>query len=85
MEASHLRYILFMLDSRINQHDGIVFANYNDCKQYAVDAITDEYCTKFVIGSFVLNVNHKEMLIDHVETFGNKGDVKNVNQLNLFK
>jgi hypothetical protein len=73
-----LRYILFLIDSKIKQHDGKIFCSYNEAKQYASDCIKDNYSDKAVIGMFNLNAKAKEMLITMVETIGFKGDKKNM-------
>lgn len=84
MDATRLRYILFMLDSKIQQHDGKIFCRHSDAKDYAIDCIKENYCSQFIIGTFVMDANSQEMLIESIETFGFKGDVKDVNQLQLF-
>jgi hypothetical protein len=81
---NNLRYILFLIDSTIKQHDGKIFASYEDAKHYAIDCISENYSDKAVIGMFNLDPDRKEMLITKVETIGFKGDKKNINQLELF-
>ncbi len=85
MEATSLRYILFLIDSKIKEHDGKVFCSHEEARQYASDCIRDKYSDKAVIGMFSNDLNAKEMLITMVETIGFPGDKKNVNQLQLFK
>lgn len=80
-----LRYILFLIDSKIKQHDGKIFCSYDEARQYAGDCINDKYSEKAVIGMFMIDSSAKEMLITMVETIGFPGDKKNVNQLQLFK
>ena len=84
-DNASLRYILFLIDSKIKQHDGKIFCSYDEARKYASDCINDNYSDKAVIGMFCLNPNSKEMLITMVETIGFSGDKKNVNQLQLFK
>jgi len=84
MKSENLRYILFLIDSKIKEHDGKIFASHKEAKEYAQDAISDKYCDKAVIGIFYLDTNIREMMITKVETIGFLGDKKNVNQLNLF-
>lgn len=84
-DVTNLRYILFLIDSKIKEHDGKIFSSYKDAKEYATDCINEEYCDKAVIGAFYLDNSIKEMLISNVETIGFTGDKKNVNQLQLFK
>ena len=85
MNEISLRYILFLIDSKIKQHDGKIFCSYEEAKQYAIDCINDNYSDKAVIGMFSLDENLKEMLITKVETIGFVGDKKDINQLELFR
>ncbi|NJN27170.1 MAG: hypothetical protein HC819_14920 [Cyclobacteriaceae bacterium] len=80
-----LRYILLLIDSKIKQHDGKIFIDFNEARQYAIDCINENYSDKAVIGMFALDHNSKESLITLVETIGFKGDKRDVNQLQLFK
>jgi hypothetical protein len=83
--ADSARYILFLIDSKIKQHDGIIFCSYKEAREYAAVCIKEGwYCDKAVIGMFSMDTQAKEMRISMVETIGFKGDKKNVNQLDLF-
>jgi len=83
--ADSARYILFLIDSKIKQHDGIIFCSYKEAREYATDCLKEDwYCDKAVIGMFSLDPQAKEMRITMVETIGFKGDKKNVNQVDLF-
>jgi hypothetical protein len=84
MEAKNLRYIVFMIDSKIKEHDGKIFASLLDSRQYVTDMMEDHYADKAVIGTFYMDMNSREMLITEVETVGFKGDKKNAAQLELF-
>lgn len=84
-DSNSLRYILFLIDSKIKEHDGKIFCSYPEAREYANDCINDNYSDKAVIGMFYLDINAKEMMITMVETIGFSGDKKNVNQLQLFK
>ena len=79
-----LRYILFLIDSKIKQHDGKIFSSYQEAREYAADCIKEKYTDKAVIGMFRLEASAPEMLITMVETIGFPGDRKNVDQLELF-
>jgi hypothetical protein len=83
--SASLRYILFLIDSRIKEHDGKIFCSYDEAREYASDCINEKYSDKAVIGMFCLEPNSKEMLITMVETIGFSGDKKNINQLQLFR
>lgn len=83
--ADSARYILFLIDSKIKQHDGIIFCSYKEAREYAADCLKEGwFCDKAVIGMFSMDTEAKEMRITMVETIGFKGDKKNVNQLELF-
>jgi len=84
-DASFLRYIVFLIDSKLKEHDGKVFCSYQEAKEYTSDVIAEHYADKAVVGMFSINSNSKEMLITMVETIGFPGDHKSVNQLRLFK
>jgi len=84
-DTTALRYILFLIDSKCKEHDGKIFSSFIEAKEYAQDCIEEQYCNKAVIGSFILDPNKPQMLIQKVETIGFAGDKKNANQLNLFR
>lgn len=83
MEANKLRYIVMALDTKSKEHDGKVFASYDEAREYASDYLNDKFCDKIVIGMFYLS-DFKEILITNIETFGFTGDNKNFNQSKLF-
>jgi hypothetical protein len=83
--AKLTRYILFLIDSKIKEHDGIVFKSLSKARQYANDCIKDKYADKVVIGVFSFDPNKEEMLISMVQTIGFRNDVKHSLQLDLFK
>lgn len=85
MEATNLRYILFLIDTKVKNHDGKIFCSYKAAKEYASDCMEEQYCEKAVIGMFYLNSQEPEMIITMVETIGFIGDKKKINQLDLFK
>lgn len=79
------QYIIYLIDSKNKEHDGYVFINYADAKQYVADCIQDGYATKAIIGMYVYDANRKQMMISHIDSIGFAGDAKDVNQLKLFK
>jgi hypothetical protein len=95
MERNNLRYIVFMLDPQTSQYlsgrlvDGVnygkIFCNREDARKYAMDAIKDKECTRFVIGFFEMDLQAETMGISLIETFGFRHDKSNVEQLELFK
>lgn len=85
LNSGSLRYILFLIDSKIKQHDGKIFCSLESARQYAIDCIKDNYSDKAVIGMFYMDHNKEELMITMVETLGFPGDKKNPNQLELFQ
>ena len=83
-DVRHFRYILFMIDSKIKQHDGKIFSSLKDARQYVAECMDQSYCDKAVIGCFMNDPNAKEMFISQIETIGFKGDKKQTEQLDLF-
>ena len=79
------RYIVFLIDTKIKQHDGRIFCSFNEAREYVSDCINENWCNKAVIGMFSLDPNAQEMMISMVETIGFIGDKKYVGQLELFK
>lgn len=94
MKPENIRYIVMQLNpdthqymstgERIDTHDGNIFSNLNDAREYAQEAIQSKDCTRFAIGMFVMDFQAERMSISMVETFGFRKDKKNVNQLALF-
>lgn len=85
MNVFNLRYIVFLIDSKLKDHDGKVFASYSAAKEFVVDMINEKYADKAVIGLFYLEPNRQEMHISHIDTVGFKGDKKSASQLQLFQ
>ncbi|MDY0102808.1 MAG: hypothetical protein RBS07_07690 [Lentimicrobium sp.] len=83
---NQLRFIVFLIDSRCIDHDGYIFSNIKDAREYAHDALTDEYCTSVIIASFIFGHEQREMMIHEVEKINAKAWKKNKKtQLDLFK
>lgn len=85
LDSRQLRYIVFLIDSKIKDHSGKVFCSYMEAKEYTHDTIVQNYSDKAVIGMFYMNQNSKDMLITMIETIGFAGDKKRVEQLDLFQ
>lgn len=85
MDNNSGRYILFLIDTKIKDHDGKIFTSSKDAKDYANEVISEKYADKAVIGFFTIDSSVREMTISQIETIGFTGDKKNVNQLELFK
>jgi hypothetical protein len=95
MDAKDIRYIVMMLNpdahqytssgERIDTHDGEIFSNLKDAREYALDSINSKQCTRFAIGMFVFDSQAEKMSISMVETFGFRNDKKSTDQLDLFK
>ncbi len=85
MKVEDLRFIVFVLDSTIEQHDGKVFSNLSDARKFVKDCIDEKWGNKMIIGSFVFNPEHREMNIEFIETFGLGTSKKHITQLDLFQ
>jgi hypothetical protein len=85
MNIENLRYIVFLIDSKIKQHDGKIFSSLDDAKSFTYNLLEDNYADKAVIGMFYNDINIKELLITSIYTIGFNGDKKNFRQLQLFK
>ncbi len=85
MKVEDLRFIVFVLDSTIEQHDGKVFSNIADARLFVKDCIDENWGSKMIIGSFVFNLQQKEMNIEFIETFGLNTSKKKIQQLDLFQ
>lgn len=93
-KVENIRYIVMQLNpdtaqymstgERIDTHDGDIFSNLYDAREYATEAIKTRDCTRFAIGMFVMDFQAERMSISVVETFGFRNDKKNINQLSLF-
>lgn len=47
-----LRYVVFLMDSKSNDHDGKVFSSIQDVETYIDDAFVDYYCDEVIVASF---------------------------------
>lgn len=70
---------------RIDTHDGEIFCDLDDAREYAREAVDTKICTRFVIGCFALESQAERMYISSIETFGFRHDKTNSSQLELFK
>lgn len=85
LDVKNLRYIVFLIDSRVKQHDGYIFSSHKEAEDYANDAIKEKYSSKAVIGLFHIDLHCQEMMITKVDTIGFVGDKKKAHQLDLFQ
>ena len=76
-KETNLRYIVFLIDSKIKDHSGKIFISLHNAKEYAKDLISENYADKAIIGMFYLIADSSEMLITMIETIGFPGDKKN--------
>lgn len=86
MNKEELMFIVFVLNGKFKHHDGKVFRDYQDAREFLSDCLTEypEWKLQGVIGSFILDPS-REMYIEFIESFGFPNDKKQVNQLQLFK
>ena len=77
-------FIVFLLDTKNNQHDGKTFLKIKEAREYVKENIDDLYYDKAIIGFSVLSINTRETSITEIETYGFKNSKKKVEQLRLF-
>lgn len=82
--SSQLRYIVFLIDSRIDEHDGTVYSSKDDAIEFAKRSITEKYCTQAIVGCFVLDIHSEYQNISKIKMIGYRGSKKKVEQLCLF-
>lgn len=82
-----LRYIVFFIDSKYSEHDGKIFTELKETREWCKDAIESQYADKIVIGQFEARaaLNFKTAFISMIETYGFRNKKKNYIQLELFK
>lgn len=85
MSTDSLHYIVMLHDSHLNSHDGCIFNNINDAREFIKDCIADKYCESGSIGTFVYEPYKKSMLINSVESFTTKPTGTKIQQLDIFK
>lgn len=83
MDIIDLRFIVFILDSKREAHDGKVFPSLIKAREFVRECIDEKWGNKMIIGSFV-NDNSEEMNIEFIETFGLSTSKSKIDQLELF-
>lgn len=84
LNVQQLRYIVFVIDSTFDDHDGKVFSDVRRAREFIKDCTDNEWASKFIIGSFI-NDGTAEMEIHFIEEYGYKKKITDKNQLSLFK
>jgi hypothetical protein len=79
----NIRYIVFLIDSKSTTHDGLIFTDIKEARDYAIECYKDKFCDKIAIGMFCIDLMAKNIRIAAVETIG-FGKKKNYTQLELF-
>ncbi len=64
-----IRYIVFLIDSKLKDYDGMVFASLQDAQEWVKDAVKTNYADKFLIGHFVMN-DQLRAHIGQIESYG---------------
>ena len=70
---------------KIDVHNGEFFDSIASAEETCKDWVKDGLCTRFAIGSFMIDNYGKHGKISILETFGFKHDKSRVEQLNIFK
>lgn len=74
---------MFLIDSKHKDHDGKIFCNIDDAKDFVKYCLDGVYASKAVIGFFIFDPLAQSMGISMIQTFGFTGDKKDFNQLKL--
>jgi hypothetical protein len=83
IRVEDLRYIVFVLDSKIEQHDGKVFLYLHDIKKFLTECLEQKWGSKIIIGSFSEAYGYSRN-IEFIETLGLPASVKKIEELKIF-
>lgn len=67
-----IRFIVFLIDSKYEQHDGYIFSSIAEARKYGEDSLLENYCTGVIIADFIFDKEHKEMQLHEVDKFSAK-------------
>ena len=85
MSESDLRYIVFVIDGRMKQHEGVIVTSLQDARREAQEQLREMQGTKMILASFILDPKNPYMYLHEVEVIDSKTSERKLNQLNLFK
>lgn len=85
MDVTDLRYVVFAIDSRYQQHEGEIYKSHEKARRAAQEMLNDYTGTKMIIASFLLDPGAETMYLHEVEVIDSKTSKKKLNQLNLFR
>jgi hypothetical protein len=80
-----VRYILFAIDGRFHQHEGIIVPTLSQAREEAFDFLNEKIGTKMIIASFLDDPKREYTNLHKVEVIDNKTSLKKLAQLDLFK
>lgn len=79
-----VRYILFCMDGRFHQHQGIIVPNVQKARDEASDFLNAKLGTNMIIASFLDNPDREYIDLHKVEIINSRMSQKKLNQLDLF-
>lgn len=82
---TQIRFIVFLIDSRNNEHDGYIFASIQDARNYAHDSLNDNYCTSAILAEFIFEPEQREMMLHAIETINAKAYSRSKSKAKIFK
>ena len=85
MSETDLRYIVFVIDGRWHQHDGVIVNSLSEARREAREQLNDKQGTRMIIASFILDPKSEYTYLHEVEMIDSKTSKKRLEQLNLFK
>jgi RNA binding exosome subunit len=85
LDIKNLRYIVFCIDSKHNEHEGVILTSLSEARQEAQDLLNGHHGNKMILASFVLNTERQVTYLHQVEVIDSKTSKKKLEQLDLFK
>jgi hypothetical protein len=85
MDITDLRYIVFCIDSRYKQHEGVIVGSISEARREAQQLLDEYIGTKMILASFLLDPKNPVMYLNEVEVIDSKTSKKKLDQLDLFK
>ena len=80
-----VRYIMFCIDGRFGQHEGIIVPTLKQAREEAHDFLNEKMGTKMIIASFLDDQKKEYVNLHKVEIIDSKMSQKKFDQLDLFK
>lgn len=80
-----VRYILFCIDGRYHQHDGIIVPTLQQARDEASEFLNEKLGTNMIVASFLDSPGREYINLHKVDVINSKMSQKKLNQLDIFK